>query len=231
MISDNLQKIKSHLPEGVTLVAVSKYHPLSAILEAYAAGQRIFGESRARDLVVKATAMPADTRWHFIGHLQTNKVRAIVPYVALIHSVDSLRLLQTINREAARIGRVADVLFQIHVAREETKFGFTPQELTSLPTEWQPGDTPNVRLRGLMGMASNTEDTERIREDFNAIHKAYNALKEAYSVTLADEPGEVSASPFTPVIDTLSMGMSDDHLIAVDCGSNMVRVGSAIFAE
>lgn len=131
MISENLKRIKSRLPEGVTLVAVSKYHPLPAIQEAYEAGQRIFGESRAQDLVVKAPAMPTDTLWHFIGHLQTNKVRAILPYVALIHSVDSLHLLQTIDREAARIGKVADVLFQVHVAQEETKFGFSPEELAS----------------------------------------------------------------------------------------------------
>lgn len=213
MISKNLQRIKAHIPDGVTLVAVSKYHPLSAIQEAYAAGQRIFGESRAQDLALKAPAMPEDTQWHFIGHLQTNKVRTIIPYVSLIHSVDSLRLLEIIDREAQRAGRVIDILFQVHVAMEETKFGFTPEELRGIPGQWNPASTPGVRLRGVMGMASNTDDEGRIRSDFTRLHDSYLALKESF-----------------PEIDTLSMGMSHDHMIAIECGSNMVRVGSAIFA-
>lgn len=216
MITDNLIRIKAGIPEGVTLVAVSKYHPLSAIQEAYQAGQRIFGESRAQDLIIKAPAMPSDTKWHFIGHLQTNKVRSIIPYVDLIHSVDSLHLLQTIEREAARADKIVDFLFQAHVAMEETKFGLSQQELAELPSKWQPVDTPHVRLRGLMGMASNTDDERRIRADFMALKDSFQMLQKSY--------------PSNTQIDILSMGMSDDHLIAIECGSTMVRVGSSIFS-
>ncbi len=216
-VTSRLLDIRSRIPEGVTLVAVSKFHPIEAVREAYDAGQRDFGESRAQELAVKAPAMPDDVRWHFIGHLQTNKVRQVVPHAFLIHSIDSMKLLRTVDSEAARIGRVADVLLQIHVAREETKFGFTPDELlTVLPGEWHPADTPNVRVRGVMGMASLTDDQARIAADFAAIAAVYRTLKE----------GLFAGSDS---FDTISMGMSDDFPLAIAAGSTMVRIGTDIF--
>ncbi|WP_295731342.1 YggS family pyridoxal phosphate-dependent enzyme [uncultured Muribaculum sp.] len=215
-VTSRLLEIREHIPAGVTLVAVSKFHPVEALREAYEAGQRDFGESRAQELSAKAPEMPADVRWHFIGHLQTNKVRQVMPHVSLIHSIDSLRLLCAVNAEAARIGRVADVLLQVHVAREETKFGFTPAELSAIAAEWKPDDTPHVRVRGLMGMASLTDDTTRISADFSAVAKAYNELK---SGLFAGQPS----------FDTLSMGMSDDFPLAIAAGSTMVRIGTDIF--
>jgi hypothetical protein len=201
----------------VTLVAVSKFHPVEAIREAYDAGQRDFGESRAQELAVKAPAMPDDVRWHFIGHLQTNKVRQIMPHVSLIHSIDSIRLLRTVDSEAARIGRTVDVLLQVHVAREETKFGFTPDELLAeLPAQWQPADTPSVRVRGVMGMASLTDDNSRIAADFSEIARVFRELREGLFAGVA-------------TFDTISMGMSDDFGIAIDAGSTMVRIGTDIF--
>lgn len=216
-VTSRLLDIRSRIPEWVTLVAVSKFHPIEAVREAYDAGQRDFGESRAQELAVKAPAMPDDVRWHFIGHLQTNKVRQVVPHAFLIHSIDSLKLLRTVDSEAARIGRVADVLLQIHVAREETKFGFTPDELlTGLPGEWHPAHTPNVKVRGVMGMASLTDDQARIAADFAAIAAAYRTLKE----------GLFAGSDS---FDTISMGMSDDFPLAIEAGSTMVRIGTDIF--
>ena len=215
-ITSRLLEIRKRLPDSVTLVAVSKFHPVEALREAYEAGQRDFGESRAQELSAKAPEMPSDVRWHFIGHLQTNKVRQVMPHVSLIHSIDSLRLLRTVDAEAARAGRVADVLLQVHVAKEETKFGFTPDELSVLAAEWKPGDTPNVRVRGLMGMASLTDDTNRIAADFTAVAQAYDRLKSGLFA------GQSS-------FDTLSMGMSDDFALAIAAGSTMVRIGTDIF--
>ena len=216
-VTSRLLDIQSRIPLGVTLVAVSKFHPVEAIREAYDAGQRDFGESRAQELAVKAPAMPDDVRWHFIGHLQTNKVRQIMPHVSLIHSIDSIRLLRTVDSEAARIGRTVDVLLQIHVAREETKFGFTPDELLAeLPAQWQPADTPSVRVRGVMGMASLTDDNSRIAADFSEIARVFRELREGLFAGVA-------------TFDTISMGMSDDFGIAIDAGSTMVRIGTDIF--
>lgn len=217
MIAENLSHIKASLPSGVELLAVSKYHPLEAVRDAYAAGQRKFGESRAQDLVRKATAMPEDTEWHFIGHLQTNKVRQIISYVTLIQSVDSLRLLQLIDKEASRIGRKVDILLQLHVACEDTKFGMSPDDFEELLVSWQPSDTPSVRVRGVMGMATFTDDNERVEADFNALRNAFEKVRDA----IGDE-GQV---------DILSMGMSDDRDIAVRCGSTMVRIGTDIFGS
>ncbi len=214
-----ISAVKASLPEGVTLVAVSKFHPAEAIMEAYGAGQRIFGESRATELVSKAKELPDDIEWHFIGHLQTNKVRAVMPYVTSIHSIDSERLLRLVNTEAARIGRKVDVLLQVHVAREETKFGFTAEEFDSLISGGILNDVPSVRIRGVMGMASNVDDDERIAADFRAIKCMYDRLAEA--LTTSD-----GAS-----CDTLSMGMSHDYRLAIECGSNMVRIGTTIFGE
>lgn len=216
-VTSRLLDIRSRIPQGVTLVAVSKFHPVEAIREAYDAGQRDFGESRAQELSAKAPAMPSDVRWHFIGHLQTNKVRQVVPHASLIHSIDSLRLLRTVDSEAARIGRTVDVLLQVHVAREETKFGFTPDELlVELPAQWQAADTPSVRVRGVMGMASLTDDTDRIAADFAEIARVFRQLREGL---FAD----------ADTFDTISMGMSDDFSMAIDAGSTMVRIGTDIF--
>lgn len=215
-ISQTIKSLHNSLPKGVTLVAVSKFHPNEAILEAYDAGQRIFGESRATELVSKAKSLPTDIKWHFIGHLQTNKVRMIMPHTSLIQSVDSERLLQLINSEAARIGRKIDVLLQVHVAQEETKFGFSPQELISLASSGQLQKYESVRICGIMGMASNTDDINRIKDDFKAIAQTFNDIK---ALNLAGN------EHFT----VISMGMSDDHQLAIEYGSNMVRIGSTIF--
>lgn len=215
-VAANLSHVRASLPQGVTLVAVSKFHPADDILEAYSAGQRDFGESRANELVAKAGALPPDIRWHFIGHLQTNKLRLIMPVVSLIQSVDSLRLLELIDREASRLQRRVDVLLQVHVAREETKFGFLPDELIDLARSGAFDHLAATDITGVMGMASNTDDTARIEADFNLIASIFH--------TLAD-------GPFSslPRFDTLSMGMSDDRTIAIKAGSNMVRIGSDIF--
>ncbi|MDE6371765.1 MAG: YggS family pyridoxal phosphate-dependent enzyme [Duncaniella sp.] len=216
-VSDNLKALRSDIPEGVRLVAVSKFHPVEALMQAYAEGQRLFGESRAAELCDKAAVMPSDVEWHFIGHLQTNKVRQIIPHVAMIHSVDSVRLLQLIDSEARRAGRVVPVLIQLHVALEETKFGFTPGEALSAITPALAGSLPNVRVAGVMGMASNVDDTARIQADFRLIHDTWARLRES----LGNPDG----------FDTVSMGMSHDWPLAVSEGANMIRVGTTIFGE
>ena len=216
-VTERLRYIKEQLPGDVTLVAVSKFHPVEAIREAYEAGQRDFGESRAQELSQKAPAMPSDVRWHFIGHLQTNKVRQVVPHVTLIHSIDSLRLLHTINDESAKIGRITDVLLQVHVAQEETKFGFSPAELIdNFTNEWTPASTPAVRVRGVMGMASLTDDENRIESDFSEIARIHHHL----ATTIFAEDSS---------FDTISMGMSDDFHLAISAGSTMIRIGTDIF--
>ncbi len=214
-IGDNILKVRATIPDGVTLVAVSKFHPNEAIMDAYGVGQRVFGESRATELKAKATSLPDDIQWHFIGHLQTNKVRMIMPYVSLIHSVDSERLLRLIDAEAARINKVVDVLLQIHVAQEETKFGFTPDELLRLSQSGAAGDLGNVRIVGVMGMATNTDDEDRIKADFEAINQTYQKARALLG----------NNASFKEV----SMGMSDDYLMAIEKGSTMVRIGSTIF--
>lgn len=218
-IAQRIARIRASLPaEGVALVAVSKFHPAEAVAEAYACGQRDFGESRALELEAKAASLPADIRWHFIGHLQTNKVRRIMPHVAMIQSIDSMRLLRLVSDEARRIGRRVDVLLQVHVAREETKFGFLPEELLAELREGVPDGLDGVCIRGVMGMASNTDDAARIEADFRAIRGVFDSLRE----------GPMSAYAG---FDTVSMGMSHDYLQAVGCGSTMVRVGSDIFGS
>lgn len=217
-VADNLRTVAASIPEGVELVAVSKFHPVERLREAYDAGQRVFGESRAAELASKAAQMPSDVRWHFIGHLQTNKVRLIMPHVAMIQSVDSLRLLRLIDSEAARIGRRADVLLEVCVSADETKTGMRPADFDALLEEWTPGSTPAVNVRGIMGMASLTDDEEIIRADFKALRAIFNRLRDGLFA------GNAS-------FDTLSMGMSDDRDIAIDCGSTMVRVGTDIFGE
>ncbi len=212
-IVSQLKSVRATLPAGVELVAVSKTHLAEAIAEAYGAGQRLFGESRPQELRVKYETLPRDIVWHMIGHLQTNKVRMIAPFVALIHSVDSARLAETIQKEAARCGRVIDILLEIHVAQEETKTGWAWDELRA----WLAGDPlaamPNVRVRGVMGIATHTDDEAVVRRDFETLRSRFEALRPRF--------GEA--------FDTLSMGMSDDYPTAVACGSTMVRVGSLIF--
>ncbi|MCM1138165.1 MAG: YggS family pyridoxal phosphate-dependent enzyme [Duncaniella sp.] len=217
-VKENLRQLLSTIPQGVELVAVSKFHPLEALQEAYDEGQRMFGESRANELIEKAKQMPKDVRWHFIGHLQTNKVRQILPYVTLIHSVDSERLLRLINSESLKLNRITDVLMQLHVAKEETKFGFTPEELLDTVTTTLLSELDGIRIVGVMGMASNVDDEARIRQDFREIRQAFYALKSTVFATDSD-------------FNIISMGMSHDWEIAAEEGSNMIRVGTNIFGE
>ena len=216
-IADNLAAVRATLPAGVELVAVSKFHPIEALAEAYAAGQRAFGESRVQELTVKVNALPADIRWHFIGHLQTNKVKQVVGRATLIESVDSERLLSMIDREAAARDVVQRVLMQVHVAREETKTGFLPEELLDYFRSRRFEHLKATHICGVMGMASNTDDMERVRADFQAIAATKRAIGEA--------------APDLRGFDMLSMGMSHDYLIAMQEGATLVRVGSAIFGE
>lgn len=211
----NLKKIAKSLPEGVMLVAVSKTHPAEMIGEAYRAGQRIFGESRPQELKAKHDLLPADIEWHMIGHLQTNKVKYIAPFISLIHSVDSARLLEIVDKEARKCNRVIDCLLEIHVAREETKSGWNIDELRRYIAGGALEALSNVRIRGIMGIATNTDDEEVIRRDFMQLA----SYKKEFAAIFGDK------------FDILSMGMSDDYPIAVECGSTMVRVGSLIFGE
>lgn len=218
VISDQIKIITETLPDGVELVAVSKFHPVEALKEAYDAGQRIFGESRVQEISQKRLLMPDDVQWHFIGHLQTNKVRQLVPYVSLIHSVDSIKLLESINAESVRIGRVVDVLLQLHVAQEETKFGFTCEDCVDLVDKGVLDRLPNVRVCGVMGMATNTDDMGKVREEFKSIKNVFDTLKQRY---FADKP----------YFKEISMGMSDDYHIAMEEGSTLVRIGTTIFGS
>lgn len=215
-IADNLAGIRETLPEGVTLVCVSKFHPASLIEQAYAAGERDFGESRVQELVEKQRELPKDIRWHFIGHLQTNKVKQIVPFVSLIHGVDSLRLLEEINKEADKIGRVVPVLLEVHVAQEETKSGFSVEEIADLAPLIELNhaspllkEYPGLNICGIMGMASNTDDLDQVRREFRMLATIHKNL--------------------FPHGGVLSMGMSHDYKLAIEEGSNMVRIGSSIF--
>ncbi len=205
------------------MICVSKFHPNEAIIEAYQAGERDFGESRVQELLPKYEALPKDIRWHFIGHLQTNKVKQIVPFVHLIHSVDSLRLLECINREAEKIQRKVRVLLEVHVAKEETKSGFTPEELLSLDLPLS--SLNHVEICGLMGMATNTDDEQEIRRCFQAIRQLADTCLSRYHA-------DTTSKGYTEDTERIiSMGMSDDYLLAIQEGSTMVRIGSSIFGE
>lgn len=217
-IAENLAGIRSTLPEGVELVAVSKFHPAERVREAYEAGQRLFGESRVQELSAKVPALPDDIKWHFIGHLQTNKVRQLIRLrPAMIESVDSQRLLDAIDSEASREGVTQNVLLQVHVAREETKFGFTPEELIEYFSERRFESLKATHVCGLMGMASNTDDTARVASDFAAI------------ASLRDKILDIC--PDLRGFDLLSMGMSHDYRMAIEAGSTHVRIGTAIFGD
>lgn len=216
-IASRITAIRSTLPAGVDLVAVSKFHPAEAVTEAYEAGQRIFGESRVQELLAKEKVLPSDINWHFIGHLQTNKVRSIIGRTSLIESVDSLRLLDLIDSESLRAGVITRVLLQVHVAAEETKTGFGIDELTDYFTNRQFEHLKATHLCGIMGMATNTDDLERIRNDFKTIRSLFDRIH----VIAPDLCG----------FDTVSMGMSGDRDIAIECGSTLVRIGTDIFGE
>ena len=212
-IQQNITSIRTHIPKDVTLVCVSKFQPSEAIMQAYEASERDFGESRVQELLPKYEDLPKDIRWHFIGHLQTNKVKQIVPFVYMIHSVDSVRLLETINREAEKIQRCIKVLLEVHVAKEETKSGFTPKEFLSLASNLSPNNLyPWVEICGVMGMATNTDDEQEWRRCFREIKSLASKLS-------------------TLNTKQISMGMSDDYLVAIEEGSTMVRIGSNIFGE
>ena len=212
MIAENLKKIKATIPIGVTLVAVSKTKPNEVILEAYDAGQRVFGENKVQDMAVKYEYLPQDIQWHMIGHLQTNKVKFIAPFVSLIHGVDSLKLLKEINKCATQNKRVIDCLLQIHIAQEENKFGFNESEAQEVLSKIS--ELNNVRIVGLMGMATNTSDELLVLKEFAGLKQL--------SCKLQNESCK---------LPTVSMGMSSDYLLAIQEGSTMVRVGSAIFGS
>jgi pyridoxal phosphate enzyme (YggS family) len=217
-IASAIQDIKKSLPQRVQLVAVSKFNPIEALWEAYQAGQRIFGESQAQEMVPKAQAMPDDVKWHFIGHLQTNKVKYIAPYVACIESVDSLKLLVEINKQALKNNRIIPCLLQFHVAQEETKSGLTQRECEDMLCSDEFANLRNIRIDGVMGMASNTDDEARIRADFAEITRLFVYFKLHYFAT---------SNHFKHI----SMGMTHDYPIAIKEGATLVRVGSGIFGE
>nr|WP_294780199.1 YggS family pyridoxal phosphate-dependent enzyme [uncultured Flavobacterium sp.] len=212
-IASNLNTIKSTLPEHVTLVAVSKTKPVSDLMQAYEAGQRIFGENKIQEMTDKWEEMPKDIQWHMIGHVQSNKVKFMAPYVTLIHGVDSLKLLQEINKQALKNNRIIDCLLQIYIAEEESKFGLDENELNELLTSPEFQELKNIRILGLMGMATFTEDQNQIKKEFTHLKSIFDSVQKLQIVDLK----------------TISMGMSGDYQLAIECGSTMVRIGSSIF--
>ncbi|MBQ7238825.1 MAG: YggS family pyridoxal phosphate-dependent enzyme [Bacteroidales bacterium] len=222
MITENLAKIRATIPDGVTLVAVSKFHPAEMIAEAYQCGQRIFAESRENEFRTKVEQLPQDIEWHFIGHLQTNKVKQVVPYASMIQSIDSERLLDEIEKQMQKVGRTSiDGLLQLHVAQEETKSGFLPDEIMTLLTDNRIAERwPHIRLRGVMGMASFVDDPDQWRKEFRQIKACYQALLEGPLKAQG-----IDAQQFS----ILSYGMSEDYPVAIEEGSNMVRIGTSIF--
>lgn len=217
-IQSHLKEVLATLPSHVRLVAVSKYHPVEALQEAYEAGQRIFGESKVQEMTQKYELLPKDIEWHFIGHLQTNKIKYMAPFVSMIHGVDSFKLLCEINKQAAKAGRIIPCLLQIHIAREETKFGFSPDECRDMLRQEGWKDLQHIRICGVMGMATNTDNEADIDQEFQTLAALFQEIKEIH---------------FTqdPYFTEVSMGMSDDYPIAVKNGSTLVRVGSRIFGE
>ena len=215
-VAKNLHQVLGSLPDGVRLVAVSKYHPSEYIQEAYDEGQRIFGESHEQELKVKAATLPKDIEWHFVGHLQTNKVKYIAPYISMIEAVDSLRLLREIDKQAARNNRVIDVLLELHVAQEATKYGLTIDECRQLLEDGEWRNMTNVRISGLMMMASNVDDEEQIRREMTIAADFFDEVKSKYF-------------PNDDHFCERSWGMSHDYRIAVECRSTLVRVGTGIF--
>lgn len=215
-VAHNLNEVKSNLPDGVRLVAISKYHPSEYIMAAYNQGQRLFGESHEQELKTKVAELPSDIEWHFIGHLQTNKVKYIAPYISMIDAVDSLKLLKEINKQAAKHDRVINVLLELHIAQEATKYGLTLDECRQLLEDGEWRTMSNVHISGLMMMASNTEDEQQIRTEMNIAANFFDEVKQKY---FSDDDAFCERS----------WGMSDDYKIAVECRSTMVRVGTFIF--
>ncbi len=218
MNGENYHKIKSSIPSYVRIVAVSKTHENEKIMEIYREGHRIFGENKVQELIPKYIALPKDIEWHMIGHLQSNKVKYIAPFISMIHSVDSINLLEVIHKEAAKHNRQIPCLLQIHIAQEESKYGFEPDEIVSFLKEGKWKSYSNVLIAGLMGMATFTEDKEQIRKEFKELANLFNSIKKEYF-------------PNAKEFNTLSMGMSNDYQIAIEEGSNMIRIGSLIFGE
>lgn len=214
-IANNLLQIKSTLPEHVTLVAVSKTKPVSDLMETYEAGQRIFGENKIQEMAEKWEQMPKDIQWHMIGHVQTNKVKFMAPFVSLIHGVDSLKLLQEINKQALKNNRIIDCLLQIHIAEEETKFGLDEEELASLLSSSEFHEMKNIRIVGLMGMATFTDNKDQIKKEFLHLKTIFDKTKDLKTENCQ--------------MEIISMGMSGDYQLAIECGSTMVRIGSSIF--
>ena len=225
-IAENIRRISATLKEGVALCAVSKYHPEEQLQEAYNAGQRIFGESHVQELVRKEAVLPKDIQWHFIGHLQTNKVKYIAPFVSLIHSADSVKLINEINKQGIRCGRRIPVLLQLHMAQEETKFGFSIEELRDYLKNGEWRTMQGIEFQGIMTMATNCDDEEQWRKEFRAAKDFFEEVKRDYISTVNSQQSTV-----INCWSTLSMGMSDDYPIAMQEGSTMVRVGTAIFGS
>jgi pyridoxal phosphate enzyme (YggS family) len=214
-IAENLLSIKNTLPQQVTLVAVSKTKPIPDLMEAYDAGQRIFGENKIQEMESKWEQMPKDIQWHMIGHVQTNKVKFMAPFVSLIHGVDSFKLLKEINKQALKNNRIIDCLLQMHIAEEETKFGLDDEELDSLLASSEFKEMKNIRITGLMGMATFTDNKEQVKKEFMYLKSFFDKLQSQQTENCQ--------------MTTLSMGMSGDYKLAIECGSTMVRIGSSIF--
>lgn len=217
-VAEQITRLQKELPEGVKLLAISKYQPIEAIQEAYDAGQRMFGENHIQEMAAKAAALPKDIQWHFTGHVQTNKIKYMAPFVSLVHAVDSFRLLREIDKHAAKHERRIDCLLQIHIAQEDTKYGLTVDECRQLLANEPWRELEHVRITGLMAMGSNTDDMAQVRHEFRQIKGLFDELKEKY---FANEPSFCQ----------LSEGMTDDYPIAIEEGSTIVRIGSMIFGE
>ncbi|WP_431157953.1 YggS family pyridoxal phosphate-dependent enzyme [Winogradskyella poriferorum] len=211
-ISNNLKQIKSSLPEDVTLVAVSKTKPVDDLMEAYNSGQRIFGENKIQEMAEKHQVMPKDIKWHMIGHVQRNKVKYMAPFVSMIHALDSIKLMEEINKQAMKHNRVIDCLLQIKIAKEDSKFGMSKSDALTLLNSKSYSECSHVNIVGLMGMATFTDNQTQLKSEFEYLKTCYDEFKTT-----------------NPIFNTLSMGMSGDYKLAIDCGSNMVRVGSSIF--
>ena len=217
-IQQKLINVKNEIPQGIRLVAVSKYHPTEAILKAYNSGQRIFGENKAQEMKAKHEVLPKDIQWHFIGHLQSNKIKYIISYVSMIEAVDTFKLLSEINQYAEKEERIVPCLLEIHLAKEETKFGFSFQECRDLLKEGYWKELKNVTISGIMGMASNIDDESQILREFTSLKKFFDELKRIF---FSDNPN----------FKEISMGMSDDYKLAIQAGSTLVRIGTKIFGE
>jgi len=215
-INKNLLSIKTNLPEQVTLVAVSKTKPIPDLMEAYEAGQRIFGENKIQEMAEKWEQMPKDILWHMIGHVQTNKVKYMAPFVSLVHGVDSVKLLKEINKQGAKVDRVIDCLLQMHIAEEDTKFGLDEEELDTLLASAEFKEMKNVRIKGLMGMATFTDNQNQIKKEFTHLKSIFDDLNNNDKLQYCT---------------ILSMGMSGDYILAIECGSTMIRIGSSIFGS